>query len=203
MTDKFNYQVEIGGVGLLQKSIYNVGKCSQIAVFKRIGDKKPIELPTVYNLQSHIKFPFFEQDGFTDTEILQEIRESTTHLITDWDKLSNPPRFSFDAYWSQLTIRQKCKNRSRMTNVFQSENAAEYFKVDFENEIVEVLFQLEKPNLFKWKEDDPVHGQSDAEESTESNYDDKDWGTDYTTVADWNELPQDGTSRWEYSVDDK
>jgi hypothetical protein len=150
--ETYGYKMEISGVGILPKSIFNVGFCSQICVFTRISDTvNSIPNQRNYQLRSTIDFPYFVEDGFTDAQIVQCMEDETIALVTDWKTVGVNPIFSFDDYWGILRVKQLCKHKHRMVEAVTSTEADQIFKVDLNNEKLMVLFGLIPPVVLNWE----------------------------------------------------
>jgi hypothetical protein len=54
---RYNYSVYFDGVGILGETVTDVGHCSQIAIFQRLAEMKPVHIEPVYNHISKITFP--------------------------------------------------------------------------------------------------------------------------------------------------
>ena len=124
----FGYSVDFHHVGqLLHRKESDVGGCTQMGIFKRLDSRTSPIMDTPqesYELAETIEYPFFEQSGFSDEEILEELEESAQNIyFRRYQK--NPegaPLFQeftldVDDLWSVLRNRQFCKRRSKMEEV--------------------------------------------------------------------------------------
>ncbi|KAJ3297313.1 Small RNA 2'-O-methyltransferase [Borealophlyctis nickersoniae] len=169
--EKYGYSVSFTGVGVLVSAPGDLsrGHCTQVAIFKRNVPSLPAvvnidSLTEQYRLHATIDFPYFAETGFTDADILTELRDRTGYLVynelynaaADARDASNPgstttpvivwpqkgeATLPIDTYWSVLRIRQICKSRSRLVEVLTSPLAASDFAV-LDGDKVHILFEI-------------------------------------------------------------
>ncbi|KAJ3323222.1 Small RNA 2'-O-methyltransferase [Boothiomyces sp. JEL0866] len=161
---EYGYEVEFDGVGLLGPA--DRGYCTQIALFTNPQqlNEEVGESVTSYKYKYKIEYPYFEQDGFTDHEIEDEVLENLYIIISDWDVFNQCKRVEFEHIWSILRIRQVCKYKERLVQVL---NCSRLLQLN--GDYVEILTNVQKPEEIK------MHSDTDGEDE----YMDEDWGHDY------------------------
>ncbi|KAJ3216467.1 Small RNA 2'-O-methyltransferase [Dinochytrium kinnereticum] len=201
VAENFGYFVTFSGVGIFPKSKLETGPCTQIATF--IRKEHPPKLLTTaedilpegrlqHELKATIDFPYFEEDRFSDKDILNEIMEILSSRLyfelarsddvnsDDW-KLMNEtissrwPRpgtyeFDVDSIWGNLRLRQLCKSLDRLMKAMTSDDGSRLFAVISRDNaqacFATVICEIPFPE-FK----EPVD-QSESEESERSESDD-------------------------------
>ncbi|TPX37632.1 hypothetical protein SmJEL517_g00692 [Synchytrium microbalum] len=175
---QYGYVVMYDGIGLLTSGDTGLGCCTQLAVFTRIDDPAT-PLPqqqdtplTPYKSIASIDFPYFEEDGFTNADIVQEMVERTRYLVYI-EVLSNAPEgtlptaqsseeikhIHIDRFWAVLRIRQICKLKTRLFQVVQSDDAKAWYAYSRDSGMVTILFD---PAMYdtsmdaQWKDDDEM-----------------------------------------------
>ncbi|KNC99534.1 uncharacterized protein SPPG_04924 [Spizellomyces punctatus DAOM BR117] len=211
---KFGYTVSFDGVGILSSKPgdLSVGHCSQVAIFIRQRcdydsplsslDDCPALSESPYKHYAKIEFPYFTESGFSSEAITQELKEKTFPLIwNEWysmiedakrdqlaAKLSWPAVgtwcLPFERYWSILRIRQLCKTRGRLEEVFTSSAAKESFIWNDEERKVVILFEIPKEH-----------------ESEEDGTEDADWGYGSPAYDDWDDDSAWKDTKWKASRD--
>ncbi|TPX48306.1 hypothetical protein SeMB42_g02666 [Synchytrium endobioticum] len=228
----YGYTVEYSGIGLLTPEETTVGYCTQMATFVRLN-AQPLPIPaddptTPYTLITSIDFPYFEQDGFTNSDILTEMAERTRYIlymealatfasnISPHNKLPPPPYLlHIDRYWNVLRIRQICKRRKRLVEVVESVEAKQYFEYDNQSEILTIIFDPLKYDTSMDEQGscddvhDDVYGPQENSDTCEDW--DNDFGdcscefqndTDSQFANGWVSPPQDHDTPWATSDHD-
>ncbi|KAL5032694.1 hypothetical protein BDEG_20776 [Batrachochytrium dendrobatidis JEL423] len=172
IASKYGYNVTFTGVGIepmdIRKKIHDVGFCSQFAIFCKKEDVLFPSLTFDYFAQlgvsppqirfahvSRTTFPYFEETGFTDANIIQEIQDRVPYLIT-------PPKDSsclvipsgsiieVDELWSMLRIRQICKTRTRLIDALRSTNANKIFELSADGQKIAVMYEVPVIEYTPW-----------------------------------------------------
>lgn len=196
------------GVGLLasRPDDVSVGHCTQVAIFTRedlhTEEHRETQSAAVEGLYKHlakIEYPYFSETGFTDEEIVMELKDKTPAMVQiEWytenldakqlklpdvpwptkDKMILP----IDRYWRNLRVRQLCKSLNRLEEVFASPAAAHFFTLDADKQKIKILFDVAQevePEINGWEGND--NGEWDSrrpssdDENKEEDSDDS-WG---------------------------
>ncbi|KAJ3144266.1 Small RNA 2'-O-methyltransferase [Geranomyces variabilis] len=196
---EYGYAVRFMGVGTLASGLGNehiVGQCSQVAVFTRLPDlerplngrssfpPEPASLP--YKHHGSIQYPYFAQTGFSNADIVAELRHLTPVLVwNDWHSRCADLRaegssisaawkdsdgthgIPLDAFWNILRVRQLCKTHDRFLDVLRSPECTPFYLLEEEQKNVRVLFAVPRDEVSGRAPDDPGpdHGYIDSESS--------------------------------------
>ncbi len=82
------------------------------------------EIQESYQLAETIDFPYFEESGFSDQVILEELIESAQNIVFRKSHLKNADQefeLETDELWAVLRNRQLCKRRTRMEEIISSD----------------------------------------------------------------------------------
>jgi hypothetical protein len=199
IAETYGYEVSFSGVGYKKGStqVQDVGPCTQIAVFTRIKEldmstRAPLLPLQPYRLHKVIEFPFFEEDGFTNDDIIQEVAQLCSNLIyselsriyhgihgnadthedyikSRWSVDARDVVLSDDVMWGDLRIRQLAKTKARLAEVLESQRAKEIFNI-YPSNPVTLTFRETPPYPPHWAHpNDPV--ESDISDSSSLYFD--------------------------------
>ncbi|KAI8588116.1 hypothetical protein BDZ88DRAFT_379491, partial [Geranomyces variabilis] len=171
---EYGYAVRFMGVGTLASGLGNehiVGQCSQVAVFTRLPDLErpskgrsscpPGPASPPYKHHGSIQYPYFAETGFSNADIVAELRHLTPVLVwNDWhsrcadlraEGSSTPAAWKdsggthgipLDAFWNILRVRQLCKTHDRFLDVLRSPECTPFYLLEEEQKNVRVLFAV-------------------------------------------------------------
>ncbi|KAJ3252354.1 Small RNA 2'-O-methyltransferase [Boothiomyces macroporosus] len=187
--EEYGYDVEFDGVGLLGPA--DRGYCTQIAIFTNPlrSTKSFKETETRYNYKYKIEYPYFEESGFTDLDIEDEVLDNLYMVITDWDEFQQSKKVELEHIWSILRIRQVCKYKKRLIEVLHSSRV-----LQLDGEYVEVLTDVQKPKELLLDNEDYQDDWGNDNSGWDSN--------DYLDDKDgWNSSEEPATKKWKESFD--
>ncbi|KAK6091031.1 hypothetical protein MT418_008396 [Batrachochytrium dendrobatidis] len=172
IASKYGYNVTFTGVGIepmdVRKKIHDVGFCSQFAIFCKKEDVLFPSLTFDYFAQlgvsppqirfahvSRTTFPYFEETGFTDANIIQEIQDRVPYLImppkdSSCLVISSGSIIEVDELWSMLRIRQICKTRTRLIDALRSTNANKIFELSADGQKIAVMYEVPVIEYTPW-----------------------------------------------------
>ncbi|KAI8822885.1 uncharacterized protein EV422DRAFT_585389, partial [Fimicolochytrium jonesii] len=114
-----------------------------------------------YTHFAKIDFPHFQETGFTDADIIDELKRRASTLVWNerYSRLvaaqdsptpdeTSHDQFPLEQFWNALRIRQLCKTRARLIHLLSSDPAAPFFSlstttiVPDHNPIVKILYTV-------------------------------------------------------------
>ncbi|ORX92014.1 hypothetical protein K493DRAFT_339025 [Basidiobolus meristosporus CBS 931.73] len=132
IAQQYGYDVTLTGVGTLNNDSSN-GFCTQVAVFTTARSFVPTRLVGHRARQPFAisEFPYYQGGVGSDEEILQE---ACNELQFGPQISASPPhQLDIETFWRSLRIRQLCKTKSRLCEVFMRSG---YFEMAGEDKVL-------------------------------------------------------------------
>ncbi|KAK9707834.1 hypothetical protein K7432_009951 [Basidiobolus ranarum] len=132
IAQRYGYSVIFSGVGTLNND-HSHGYCTQMAVFTAIQWAPPssAHVHRVYEPFAYFEYPYFQDQVGSDEEILQEVLGEVSYVCPI--SVALPYQIDFEMFWRCLRIRQLCKTKTRLFEVFLS---SDKFRVESEEKVL-------------------------------------------------------------------